>query len=260
MPISVSCEIFSKSNLIPRMIYIYANNLSPPLLNQHEELSNLVNGVKIQVTPFLNDSEFISKGAQIAVNIQAFGKHSISFVDIYARVLRNRLSANRRIWHLLIQDQNQYAKDNIIFKKLLLQCNLIDGVKTNEKQIPGAAACFENSDVYNAFNMYAKVLKNKLGASIRIWASSDTRSKSICKGQYQLRKVTSPLQLADSQVRREADSARWAVVDGKNIVCLTTNDYKVTEKQIPGAAVCLENAAVYNTFRIAASKVEACNK
>ncbi|KRZ63972.1 hypothetical protein T08_11369, partial [Trichinella sp. T8] len=74
--------------------------------------------------------------------------------------------------------------------------------------------------------MYAKVLKNKLGASIIIWASSDTRSKSICKGQYQLRKVTSPLQLADSQVRREADSARWAVVDGKNIVCLTTNDYK----------------------------------
>ncbi|KRX59688.1 hypothetical protein T09_11996 [Trichinella sp. T9] len=108
--------------------------------------------------------------------------------------------------------------------------------------------------------MYAKVLKNKLGASIIIWAPSDTRSKSICKGQYQLRKVTSPLQLADSQVRREDDSARWAVVDGKNIVCLTTNDYKATEKQIPGAAVCLENAAVYNTFSTAASKVEACNK
>ncbi|KRZ97824.1 hypothetical protein T08_3877 [Trichinella sp. T8] len=35
--------------------------------------------------------------------------------------------------------------------------------------------------------------------------------------------------------------------------------YKATEKQIPGAAVCLENAAVYNTFRTAASNLEACN-
>ncbi|KRY10363.1 Plancitoxin-1 [Trichinella patagoniensis] len=169
--------------------FIYANNLSPELLTQHNELSNLAMGVEIQVTPFLEHAKFTTKSENgAAANIQAFGKHTKSYLD-----------------------------------------------------------------------MYAKVLKNKLGASIRIWASSDTRSKSICKGQYQLRKVTSPLQLADSQVRREADSARWAVVDGKNIVCLTTNDYKVTEKQIPGAAVCLENAAVYNTFSTAASKVEACN-
>ncbi|KRY08116.1 Deoxyribonuclease-2-alpha [Trichinella patagoniensis] len=170
--------------------FIYANNLSPALLTQYNELSNLATGVEIRVTPFLEHAKFTTKSANgAAANIEAFGKHTKSYSD-----------------------------------------------------------------------MYAKVLKNKLGASIRIWASSDTRSKSICKGQYQLRKVTSPLQLADSQVRREADSARWAVVDGKNIVCLTTNDYKATEKQIPGAAVCLENAAVYNIFRIAASKVEACNK
>ncbi|KRZ46993.1 hypothetical protein T02_1170, partial [Trichinella nativa] len=96
--------------------------------------------------------------------------------------------------------------------------------------------------------MYARVLKNKFAANIRIWAPSDTRSKSICKGQYQLRKIASPMQFAGSQVSREADSARWAVVDGKNTVCLTTNDYKVGEKKIPGAAVCLENAGLYNAF------------
>ncbi|KRZ48165.1 Deoxyribonuclease-2-alpha, partial [Trichinella nativa] len=137
--------------------FIYANNLSPALLTQYSELSNLATGVEIRVTPFLEHAKFTTKSANgAAANIQAFGKHKKSYLD-----------------------------------------------------------------------MYAKVLKNKLGASIRIWALSDTRSKSICKGQYQLRKVTSPLQLADSQVRREDDSARWAVVDGKNIVCLTTNDYKV---------------------------------
>ncbi|KRY44080.1 Plancitoxin-1, partial [Trichinella britovi] len=165
--------------------FIYANNLSPELLTQHNELSNLATGVQIRVPPFLEHAKFTTKANPVAANIQVIGKHSKSYSD-----------------------------------------------------------------------MYAKVLKNKLGASIIIWASSDTRSKSICKGQYQLRKVTSPLQLADSQVRREDDSARWAVVDGKNIVCLTTNDYKATEKQIPGAAVCLENAAVYNIFRIAASKTD----
>ncbi|KRX13134.1 Plancitoxin-1 [Trichinella nelsoni] len=169
--------------------FIYANNLSPELLTQHNELSNLATGVQIRVPPFLELAKFTTKADQVAANIQVIGKHTKSYSD-----------------------------------------------------------------------MYAKVLKNKLGASIRIWASSDTRSKSICKGQYQLRKVTSPMQLADSQVRREVDSARWAVVDEKNIVCLTTNDYKATEKQLPGAAVCIENAAVYNIFRIAASKVEACNK
>ncbi|KRX56613.1 Plancitoxin-1, partial [Trichinella sp. T9] len=169
--------------------FIYANNLSPELLTQHNELSNLATGVQIRVPPFLEHAKFTTKANQVAANIQVIGKHSKSYSD-----------------------------------------------------------------------MYAKVLKNKLGASIRIWALSDTRSKSICKGQYQLRKVASPMQFDGVQVRREDDSARWAVVDGKNIVCLTTNDYKATEKQIPGAAVCLENAAVYNIFRIAASKVEACNK
>ncbi|KRZ84490.1 Deoxyribonuclease-2-alpha [Trichinella sp. T8] len=169
--------------------FIYANNLLPALLTQYNELSNLATGVEIRVTPFLEHAKFTTKAVQVAANIEAFGKHTKSYLD-----------------------------------------------------------------------MYAKVLKKKLAASIRIWAPSDTRSKSICKGQYQLRKVASPMQFDGVQVRREADSARWAVVDGKNIVCLTTNDYKATEKQIPGAAVCLENAAVYNIFRIAASKVEACNK
>ncbi|KRZ48773.1 Deoxyribonuclease-2-alpha [Trichinella nativa] len=146
--------------------FIYANNLSPELLNQHVELSNLITGAQIRVTPFLEHAKFTTKAVQVAANIEAFGKHTKSYLD-----------------------------------------------------------------------MYAKVLKKKLAASIRIWAPSDTRSKSICKGQYQLRKVASPMQFDGVQVRREVDSARWAVVDGKNIVCLTTNDYKATEKQIPGAAV-----------------------
>ncbi|KRZ67583.1 Deoxyribonuclease-2-alpha, partial [Trichinella papuae] len=153
--------------------YIYANNLSPPLLNQHRELSNLVNGVEIRVTPFLDHSKFITKREQVAANIQAFGKHRKSFAD-----------------------------------------------------------------------MYAKILRSKLSASIRIWAPSDTRSKSICKGQYHLRKIVSPMQFDGVQVSREADSAKWAWVEGKNTVCFTTNDYKMNEKQIPGAAVCLENAGV----------------
>ncbi|KRX59349.1 Deoxyribonuclease-2-alpha, partial [Trichinella sp. T6] len=155
--------------------YIYANNLPPAILNQYIELSNLVNGVDVRITPFLEHAKFTTKAAHAVANIQAFGKHSKSFAD-----------------------------------------------------------------------MYARILKNKFAASIRIWASSDTRSKSICKGQYQLRKIASPMQFAGSQVSREADSASWAVVDGKNIVCLTTNDYKVGEKKIPGAAVCLENAGEKN--------------
>ncbi|KRY49038.1 Deoxyribonuclease-2-alpha [Trichinella britovi] len=146
--------------------FIYANNLSPALLTQYNELSNLATGVEIRVTPFLEHAKFTTKAVQVAANIEAFGKHTKSYSD-----------------------------------------------------------------------MYAKVLKKKLAASIRIWAPSDTRSKSICKGQYHLRKVASPMQFDGVQVRREVDSARWAVVDGKNIVCLTTNDYKATEKQIPGAAV-----------------------
>ncbi|KRZ67592.1 Plancitoxin-1, partial [Trichinella papuae] len=157
--------------------YIYANNLPVAILNQHEELSNLVNGIEVRVTPFLEHARFVTKRTQVEANVQVFGKHTKSFSDIYGRVLRNKLSA-----------------------------------------------------------------------SIRIWAHSDARSKSICKGQHKLRKIASPMQFADSEVSREADSTRWALVEGKNTVCLTTNDYKATEKQIPGAAVCLENANVYNAF------------
>ncbi|KRY84962.1 Deoxyribonuclease-2-alpha [Trichinella pseudospiralis] len=164
--------------------YIYANNLPADILNQHKELSNLVNGVEIRVTPFLENAKFVTKNGQVQANIQAFGKHSKSFADIYERVLRNKLSAN-----------------------------------------------------------------------IRIWAPSDARSKSICKGQYKLQKIASPMQFADNQVSLEADSARWALVEGKNIVCLTTNDYKHSEKKVPGAAVCLENANVYNAFSQAAPNV-----
>ncbi|KRY55145.1 Plancitoxin-1, partial [Trichinella britovi] len=160
--------------------YIYANNLPADILNQHKELSNLVNGVEIRVTPFLENAKFVTKNAQVQANIQAFGKHSKSFADIYGRVLRNTLSAN-----------------------------------------------------------------------IRIWAPSDAKSKSICKGQYKLQKIDSPIQFADNQVSREADSAKWALVEGKN-----TN----SEKKVPGAAVCVENANVYNAFRQAASNVLPCNK
>ncbi|KRZ91878.1 Plancitoxin-1 [Trichinella sp. T8] len=156
--------------------FIYANNLLPALLTQYNELSNLATGVEIRVTPFLEHAKFTTKAVQVAANIEAFGKHTKSYLD-----------------------------------------------------------------------MYAKVLKKKLAASIRIWAPSDTRSKSICKGQYQLRKVASPMQFDGVQVRREADSARWAVVDGKNIVCLTTNDYKATEKQIPGAATMV--ATMYFVYK-----------
>ncbi|KRY10357.1 Deoxyribonuclease-2-alpha [Trichinella patagoniensis] len=169
--------------------YIYANNLPADILNQHKELSNLVNGVEIRVTPFLENAKFVTKNAKVQANIQAFGKHSKSFADIYGRVLRNKLSAN-----------------------------------------------------------------------IRIWAPSDAKSKSICKGQYKLQKIDSPIQFADNQVSREADSARWALVEGKNTVCLTTNDYKNSEKKVPGAAVCIENANVYNAFSQAASNVLPCNK
>ncbi|KRZ58196.1 Deoxyribonuclease-2-alpha [Trichinella nativa] len=169
--------------------YIYANNLPADILNQHKELSNLVNGVEIRVTPFLENAKFVTKNAQVQANIQAFGKHSKSFADIYGRVLRKKLSAN-----------------------------------------------------------------------IRIWAPSDAKSKSICKGQYKLQKIDSPIQFADNQVSREADSAKWALVEGKNTVCLTTNDYKNSEKKVPGAAVCIENANVYNAFSQAASNVLPCNK
>ncbi|KRX12843.1 Plancitoxin-1 [Trichinella nelsoni] len=169
--------------------HIYANNLPPELLTQHNELSNLATGVEIRITPFLEQTKFATKSDQIGANIQAFGKLTKSFAD-----------------------------------------------------------------------MYAKILRKKLSASIRIWAPSDARSKSVCNGRYHLRKIASPMQFDGVQVSREADSAKWALVEGKSTVCLTTNDYKITEKQIPGAAVCLENADVYNAFSAAASNVEACNK
>ncbi|KRY26520.1 Deoxyribonuclease-2-alpha, partial [Trichinella spiralis] len=124
------CLSLSKAhlNLVAKAIryqepFIYANSLSPELLNQHVELSNLITGAQIRVTPFLEHAKFTTKAAAgAAANIEAFGKHTKSHSD-----------------------------------------------------------------------MYAKVLKNKLAANIRIWAPSDTRSKSICKGQYQLRKIASPM-------------------------------------------------------------------
>ncbi|KRZ47660.1 hypothetical protein T02_12754 [Trichinella nativa] len=60
-------------------------------------------------------------------------------------------------------------------------------------------------------------------------------------------------------VSREADSAKWALVEGKNTVCFTTNDYKTDERQIPGAAVCFENSDVYNAFSLAAFNIHPCN-
>ncbi|KRX63377.1 Plancitoxin-1 [Trichinella sp. T6] len=166
--------------------YIYANNLPPELLNQHNELSNLATGVEIRVTPFLEHTKLTTRNN--GMNIEAFGKHTKSYADMYERVLRKKLSAR-----------------------------------------------------------------------IKIWAPSDIKSKSICKGQYHLRKIASPIQLDGDQVYREADSAKWALIEGKNTVCLTTNDYKTTEKRIPGAAVCVENANVYNAFNTAAVNVLACN-
>ncbi|XP_003366021.1 deoxyribonuclease II superfamily [Trichinella spiralis] len=166
--------------------YIYASNLPPELLNQHNELSNLATGVEIRITPFLEHTKLTTRNN--GMNVEAFGKHTKSYADMYERVLRKKLSAR-----------------------------------------------------------------------IKIWAPSDARSKSICKGQYHLRKIASPIQLDGDQVHREADSAKWALVEGKNTVCLTTNDYKTTEKRIPGAAVCVENANVYNAFNTAAVNVAACN-
>ncbi|KRX55814.1 hypothetical protein T09_12228 [Trichinella sp. T9] len=52
--------------------------------------------------------------------------------------------------------------------------------------------------------------------------------------------------------RSNFSHAKWALIDGKNTVCFTTNDYTATDKRTPGAAVCLENAGVYNAFRRAA--------
>ncbi|KRZ67590.1 Deoxyribonuclease-2-alpha, partial [Trichinella papuae] len=346
--------------------YIYANNLSPPLLNQHEELSNLVNGVEVRVTPFLDHSKFITKREQVAANIQAFGKHRKSFADMYAKILRSKLSASIRIWapsdkrsksickgqyHLrkiaspmqfdgvqvsreadsakwalvegknivclttndykliiqqmqlrglctprliflhisvvilglnqklpkdtcfcvyrkAIRHQEPYIYANNLPAAILNQymelSNLVNGVDVRitpflehaqfmTKGVQAAANIQAFGKHSKSFaDMYARILRKKFSASIRIWAPSDARSKSICNRQYQLRKITSPMQLDGVQVSREADSAKWALIDGKNTVCFTTNDYKATEKQTPGAAVCLENAGVYNAFRTAA--------
>ncbi|KRZ47846.1 Plancitoxin-1, partial [Trichinella nativa] len=168
--------------------YVYVNNLPAAILNQHMELSNLINGIDVRVTPFLAHETFVTKREHAVANIQAFGKHSKSFADMYARILRNRFAA-----------------------------------------------------------------------SIMVWSPADARSKSICRGQHKLQKITS-VQLDGVQVSRGADSAKWALIDGKNTVCFTTNDYTATDKRTPGAAVCLENAGVYNAFRTAALNVEACNK
>ncbi|KRZ47495.1 Deoxyribonuclease-2-alpha, partial [Trichinella nativa] len=61
--------------------FIYANNLSPELLNQHVELSNLITGAQIRVTPFLEHAKFATKAtAGAAANIEAFGKHTKSYL------------------------------------------------------------------------------------------------------------------------------------------------------------------------------------
>ncbi|XP_003373089.1 deoxyribonuclease II superfamily [Trichinella spiralis] len=189
------CVSFNKAHLnsVGKAIryqepYVYVNNLPAAILNQNIELSNLINGIDVRVTSFLAHETFATKSVQAVANIQAFGKHSKSFADMYARILRNRFAA-----------------------------------------------------------------------SIMVWSPADARSKSICRGQHKLQKITS-IQLDGVQVSREADSAKWALIDGKNTVCFTTNDYTATEKRTPGAAVCLENAGVYNAFRTAALNVEACNK
>ncbi|KRX63378.1 Deoxyribonuclease-2-alpha, partial [Trichinella sp. T6] len=72
--------------------YVYVNNLPAAILNQNMELSNLINGIDVRVTPFLAHETFVTKGAQ--ANIRAFGKHSKSFADMYARILRNRFAAS----------------------------------------------------------------------------------------------------------------------------------------------------------------------
>ncbi|KRY45691.1 Deoxyribonuclease-2-alpha [Trichinella britovi] len=59
--------------------FIYANNLSPALLTQYNELSNLATGVEIRVTPFLEHAKFTTKAVQVAANIEAFGKHTKSY-------------------------------------------------------------------------------------------------------------------------------------------------------------------------------------
>ncbi|KRY11230.1 Plancitoxin-1, partial [Trichinella patagoniensis] len=189
------CVSFSKVHLnsVGKAIryqepYVYVNNLPAAILNQNMELFKLINGIDVRVTPFLAHETFATKSVQAVANIQAFGKHSKSFADMYARILRN-----------------------------------------------------------------------KFAASIMVWSPADARSKSICRGQHKLQKITS-VQLDGVQVSRGADSAKWALIDGKNTVCFTTNDYTATDKRTPGAAVCLENAGVYNAFRTAALNVEACNK
>ncbi|XP_003373067.1 deoxyribonuclease II superfamily [Trichinella spiralis] len=181
------CVSFNKAHLnsVGKAIryqepYVYVNNLPAAILNQNIELSNLINGIDVRVTSFLAHETFATKSVQAVANIQAFGKHSKSFADMYARILRNRFAA-----------------------------------------------------------------------SIMVWSPADARSKSICRGQHKLQKITS-IQLDGVQVSREADSAKWALIDGKNTVCFTTNDYTATDKRTPGAAVCLENAGVYNAFRTAA--------
>ncbi|KRZ47348.1 Deoxyribonuclease-2-alpha, partial [Trichinella nativa] len=68
--------------------YIYANNLPPAILNQYMELSNLVNGVDVRITPFLMHAKFTTKAAHAVANIQAFGKHSKSFAGNFVSYLK----------------------------------------------------------------------------------------------------------------------------------------------------------------------------
>ncbi|KRY27608.1 Deoxyribonuclease-2-alpha, partial [Trichinella spiralis] len=99
------CVSFNKAHLnsVGKAIryqepYVYVNNLPAAILNQNMELSNLINGIDVRVTSFLAHERFATKSAQAVANIQAFGKHSKSFADMYARILRNRFAASIMVW------------------------------------------------------------------------------------------------------------------------------------------------------------------
>ncbi|KRY20052.1 Plancitoxin-1 [Trichinella patagoniensis] len=226
--------------------FIYANNLSPALLTQYNELSNLATGVEIRVTPFLEHAKFTTKAVQVAANIEAFGKHTKSYLVFTAVIF------------ILISLKSCTAQVSTCKHDVLAYSNDPPNLSLrNEESRTKAAILNQYTELSNLVN----------GVDVRItlfleqakfMTKADTRSKSICNPQYQLRKIVSPMQLDGSQVSRQADSAKWALIDRKNTVCFTTNDYKMSEKQIPGAAICLENIGVYNAFIAAAFNVEAC--
>ncbi|KRY20055.1 Plancitoxin-1 [Trichinella patagoniensis] len=291
--------------------FIYANNLSPALLTQYNELSNLATGVEIRVTPFLEHAKFTTKAVQVAANIEAFGKHTKSYLDMYAKVLKKKLAASIRIWAPSDTRSKSICKGQYQLRKVASPMQLADSqvrrevdsarwavvdgknivclttndYKCSQRCTAQVSTCKHDVLAYSndppnlslrneesrtkaaILNQYTELSNLVNGVDVRItlfleqakfMTKADTRSKSICNPQYQLRKIVSPMQLDGSQVSRQADSAKWALIDRKNTVCFTTNDYKMSEKQIPGAAICLENIGVYNAFIAAAFNVEAC--